>query len=162
MLVLLASFCVWTKSLVCKDAAVQGIPLLAVRTIEPSRPDLPLSTVPFIRTPDRPRIIRPDDVYFRPDLRCFVKLLFHLAFVQTPLSDRSASDSFQIQFKGRLLQLSRRRGKNRNSNVTVRTSVSLGPDASSTVKEIADSTSTFRTLAFHGLNARIVDMEIAC
>jgi hypothetical protein len=27
LVVLLASFCVWTKSLVCKDAVLQGIPL---------------------------------------------------------------------------------------------------------------------------------------
>jgi hypothetical protein len=66
---------------------------------------------------DRPSIIRPDNIYFRPDLHCFKKLLFQLASVRTsqqpvrtPLSDRSASDSFQVQFKGRLLQPSGRRG----------------------------------------------------
>jgi hypothetical protein len=74
---------------------------MGVRTIVPSRPDAHLSTVPSVRTmchtvrtPDRPSIIRPDDVYFRPDLHCFEKLLFQLAYVrtsqqpvQTPLSD---------------------------------------------------------------------------
>jgi hypothetical protein len=35
-------------------------------------------------------------------------------------------------------------------------------DARSTVKEIADSTSTIRTTAYHGPDARIADMEIAC
>jgi hypothetical protein len=55
--------------------------------------------------------------FFRPDLHCFEKLLFQLAFVwtsqqpvRTPLNDRSVSDSFQIQFKGRLFQLLGRRG----------------------------------------------------
>jgi hypothetical protein len=51
---------------------------------------------------------------------------------------------------------------NRNSNITVRTLVSLGLDAHSTVKEIADLTSTVRTTAYHGQDARIADMEIAC
>jgi hypothetical protein len=47
--------------------------LLAVRTTVPSRLDAHLSTVPFVqktchtvRTPDRPSIIRPDDMYFCP------------------------------------------------------------------------------------------------
>jgi len=44
----------------------------------------------------------------------------------------------------------------------VRTSVSLGPDARATNMEIADSTSTVRTLALHGPDTRITDMEIAC
>lgn len=42
------------------------------------------------------------------------------------------------------------------------TSVSLGPDMRSTVKEIADSTSIVWTTAYHGPDARIADMEIAC
>jgi hypothetical protein len=81
---------VWTKSVVCKDDVLQGIPLFkrvledsavkkfgslpAVRTIVPSRPNGHLSTVPSVRktchtvrTPDRPSIIRSDDVDFRPD-----------------------------------------------------------------------------------------------
>jgi hypothetical protein len=48
--------------------------LSAVRTIDPSRPDTHLTTVPFVRTtchtvrtPVRPSIIRPDYVHFRPD-----------------------------------------------------------------------------------------------
>jgi len=37
------------------------------------------------------------------------------------------------------------------------------PDACcSTVKEITDSTSTVQTTAYHGPDARIADMEIAC
>jgi len=137
LLVYLASFCVWTKSLVCKDAFT-GIPLFrvpsvdsalrvnqkifsslsAVQTTTPSRPDGHLSTIPSVRTtchtvwtPDRPSIICPDDVLSRPDLHCIEKLLCQLASVQTSqqpvwthLCDRSASESFQVQFKGRLLQ----------------------------------------------------------
>jgi len=67
--------------------------------------------------PDRPSIIYLDDVPSRPDLQCFEKLLFQLESVRTfqqpvrtPLSDRSTSDSFQVQFKGILLQPSGRRG----------------------------------------------------
>jgi hypothetical protein len=48
--------------------------LSAVRTTVPSRLDAHRSTVPSVRTtchtvrtPDRPSIIRPDDVYFGPD-----------------------------------------------------------------------------------------------
>jgi hypothetical protein len=40
--------------------------------------------------------------------------------------------------------------------------VSPGPDERSTIKEIADSTSTVRTTAYHGPDARIADMEIVC
>jgi hypothetical protein len=65
---ILALFCVWTKSLKCKDAVnmdstiqsdvrrfclqVRRISssLSAVRTIEPSRPEAHLSTVPYVRT----------------------------------------------------------------------------------------------------------------
>jgi hypothetical protein len=76
------------------------------------RPDAHLSIVSSVRTPDRPSIICPDDVPYRPDLHYFEKLLFQLASVRTsqqpvwtPLNDRSASNSFQVQFKVRLLQL---------------------------------------------------------
>jgi hypothetical protein len=67
--------------------------------------------------PDRPSIICPDDVLSHPDLHCFEKLLFQLESVRTfqqpvrtHLSDRSASDSFEVQFEGRFLQPSGRRG----------------------------------------------------
>jgi len=46
--------------------------------------------------------------------------------------------------------------------MTVRTSDSCGPDARASKKEIADSTSTVRTTAYYGSDARIADMEIAC
>jgi hypothetical protein len=65
---ILASFCVWTKSLVCKDAVNRdsifqslqvrrnSSSLSAVRTIEPSRPDAYYSCS-----------IGPDDVPYHPD-----------------------------------------------------------------------------------------------
>jgi len=76
-----------------------------------SRPDAHLSTVPSVRTtchtvrtPDRPSIIRPDDVHFRPDPPLCREVSIQLASVrttqqpvQTPLSTRPASDSFQVQ-----------------------------------------------------------------
>jgi hypothetical protein len=124
---------VWTKLFVCKDAFT-GIPLFRVPSEDyfqfllscpdyvSSRSDTHLSTVSSVRTtyptfrmPDRLSIILPDNVHFRPDLHCFEKLLFQLASVRTsqqpirtPLIDRSALDSFQVQFKGRLLQPSER------------------------------------------------------
>jgi hypothetical protein len=92
--------------------------------------------------------------------------------IRTPLSTRSVSDFFPSSKKGKIDQTygrcgipSRRaspKGKNRNSNITVQTSGSCGPDARSSKKEIADSTSTVRTTAYHDPDARIADMEIAC
>jgi hypothetical protein len=90
---ILASLCVWTKSLMCKDAVnmdstCQSIfrRLCIAKKIEDfrflvshpdevsSRPDAHLSTVPFVRTtcssrPDarQTSIIRSDDVSFSPD-----------------------------------------------------------------------------------------------
>jgi hypothetical protein len=83
---ILASFCVWTKSLTCKDAVnrdstIQSLyvrrnssSLSAVRTIEPSRPDAHLSTVPSVRatchpvrTLDRPASSVRTKCSFRPD-----------------------------------------------------------------------------------------------
>jgi hypothetical protein len=53
-------------------------------------------------------------------------------------------------------------GKNRNSNTPVRTSDSLGPDARSSKKEIADSTSTVRKTTYHGPDVRTSVTEIVC
>jgi hypothetical protein len=89
---ILASFCVWTKSLICKDTVnrdstiqsdvrrfclqVRRNPssLSAVRTIEPFRPDTPLFTVPSVqttchpvRTPDKPVSSVRTTCSFRPD-----------------------------------------------------------------------------------------------
>jgi hypothetical protein len=130
---ILASFCVWTKSLMCKDAVnrdstiqsdvkrfclqVRRISssLSAVRTIEPSRLDAHLSSVPSVRTmchpvrrPDKPSIIRPDDVSLRPDPPLCRESSIQLAsvrtfkqHVRTPLSTQTVSDSFQVPIKGR-------------------------------------------------------------
>jgi hypothetical protein len=76
----------WTKSLVCKDTFSQGFHYSEVLHMilhcfyksrfrfpvsrpddVSSRPDAHLSTVPAVRTPDRPSIIRSDDVDFRPN-----------------------------------------------------------------------------------------------
>jgi hypothetical protein len=46
--------------------------------------------------------------------------------------------------------------------MTVWTFDSFGSDARASKKEIADSTSTVRTTAYHGPDVRIADMEIAC
>jgi hypothetical protein len=75
--VLLASFCVWTKSLVCKDVVLSGIPLFRVMSEDSacksenlqfpvSRPDdraIPSGRLSVLCS------IRPDDVPFRPDAR---------------------------------------------------------------------------------------------
>jgi hypothetical protein len=75
MLVLLASFCVWTKSLVCKDAVLQGIPLFR-RISEDSVYKSENIRFPVSRSDDRaipsgrPSVycsIRPDDVPYHPD-----------------------------------------------------------------------------------------------
>jgi hypothetical protein len=126
---ILASFCVWTKSLMCKDAVnrdstCQSIfrRLCTVKKIEEFRfpvslpdnvlscPDAHLSTVPSVRTtchpvltPDRPASsVRTTYLSVRT-LYCIKKLLFQLAFVRMSISDRSASDSFQVQNMGRLI-----------------------------------------------------------
>jgi hypothetical protein len=78
---ILASFCVWIKSLKCKDAVnrdstIQSLQvrrnsssLSAIRTIEPSRPDAHLSTVLSVRTtchPVRTKCsFRPDPILYR-------------------------------------------------------------------------------------------------
>jgi len=143
VLVLLASFCVWTKSLVCKDAVLLGIPLFRALSEDFALLSRQKFSVPCqpsgrsyhpVRTPIYPlfhpsgRRVLPSGCQthqassvrttyiFRSDLYCIEKLLFQPVSVRTsqqpvrtPLSDRSDSDSFQVQFKGRLLQPSGRR-----------------------------------------------------
>jgi hypothetical protein len=102
----LASFCVWTKSLMCKDAVNRDSTcqiifrrLCTAKKIEDfsfpfshpedvsSHPDAHLSTVPSVRTtcssrPDarQTSIIRLDDISFPSGpLHCIEKLLFQLA-----------------------------------------------------------------------------------
>jgi hypothetical protein len=73
----LPSFCVWTKSLVCKDAVLQGIPLFRVMS-EDSVYKSENLRFPVSRPDDRaipsgcPSVhcsIRLDDVSYRPDAR---------------------------------------------------------------------------------------------
>jgi hypothetical protein len=61
-----------------------------------------------VRTPNRPSIIRSDDVHFRPDHPLCREGSVQLASVRTsqqpvrtPLCTRPASDSFQVPIKGR-------------------------------------------------------------
>jgi hypothetical protein len=99
----------WTKSLVCKDVVnrdsaihstlrrlctawkIEEIgSLSAVLTIVSSHPDAHMSPVPSVRTTchivqtlDRPSIIRPEDVHFRPDLPLCREVSIQLASVRT-------------------------------------------------------------------------------
>jgi hypothetical protein len=137
------------------------------------------TTCHTVQTPDRPSIIRSDDVHFRTDHPLCREGSVQLASVRTsqqpvrtPLCTRPAPDSFQVPIKGRSNQpsgicgipsgLASPQGKNRNSNTPVRTSDSLGPNARSSKKEITDSTSTVRTTTYHGPDTRTSVMEIAC
>jgi hypothetical protein len=65
--------------------------------------------IPFGCQSDQASSVRSTCI-FRPNLYCIEKLLFQPVSVrtsqqpvQTPLSDRSASDSFQVQNQGRLI-----------------------------------------------------------
>jgi hypothetical protein len=122
---ILASFCVWTKSLTCQSIfkrlctakKMEDFRLAVSRPDDVlSRPDAHLSTAPFVRTtchtvqtPDRPASsVRTTYLSVRT-LHCIEKLLLQLASVRTSqhpvrtsISDRSASDSFQVQNIGRL------------------------------------------------------------
>jgi hypothetical protein len=159
----------------------------------PSRPDAHLSTVPSIwttchtvRTPDRPSIIRPDDVYFCPD-----PSLYREASVPACIRpddsaarpDASAARPDALQYSIKHLILSKIIYRKTAATVwTTWISVWMGfslrqesqfkfnrsdvcqhgPDARSTDMEIVDSTSIVRTPAFHGPDSRTVNMEIAC
>jgi hypothetical protein len=129
--------------------------------------------------PDRTSIIRPDDVVFRPD-----PLLYREATVPSYICpDISAARPDAAQYSNKLQILSKFIYEKIDATVRKkwipvwtrsyirqesqlkyhRPDVSqLGPKARSIVKEIADSTSTVRTTAYHGPNARTTDMEIAC
>jgi hypothetical protein len=197
---ILASFCVWTKSLMCKDvvnrdSTCQSIfrRLWTAKKIEDfrfpvsrpddvlSRPDAHLSIAPFVRTtchtvrmPDRPASSVRTTYLFVRTLHCIEKLLFQLASVRTSqqpvrtsISDWSTLDSFQVQNMGRLIHclddvVSRPDELINKARIAIQISVSIGPDARLSVKEIANSTLTIRTSASHGPDALIADMEIAC
>jgi hypothetical protein len=135
----LASFCVWTKSFMCKDAVNRDSTgqsifrrLSTPKKIEDFRflvsrpdnvlscPDAHLSTVPFVRTtchpvrtPDRPALSVRKTYSFRPDPTLYREASVQLASVRTSqqpvrtsISDRPASDSFQVQNMGRLIHRS--------------------------------------------------------
>jgi hypothetical protein len=127
---ILASFCVWTKSLICKDAVTRDSTcqsifrrLCTAKKVEDfrfpisrpddvlSRPDVHLSialsvrtTCHPVRTPNRPASSDQTTYLSIRTPHCIEKHLFQLAFVQTSqqpirtsISDRSASNSFQVQ-----------------------------------------------------------------
>jgi hypothetical protein len=131
----------WTKSLVYKRCCKQEFhysewcqkilpasqknssSLSAVRTIEPSRPDAHLSTVPVVWT----------TCHTVRTLYCIEKLLYQLAYVRTTFSDRPASDSFQVQNKGRSIEPSGRCWSPVRTRVSIRQESQFkyhGPDIS--------------------------------
>jgi hypothetical protein len=136
--------------------------LSAVRTIEPSRPDAHLTTVPIVRTmyhtvrtPVRPSIIRPDDVHFRPDPLLSREVSIQLVSVQTsqqpvrtPLGTQPVSYSFQVSIKERSL--------NRPDDVVSR------PNALLLKARIAIQISPSGTTASHGSDVCIANMKIVC
>jgi hypothetical protein len=120
---ILASFCIWTKSLKCKDAVnmdstIQSLQvrrnsssLSAVRTIEPSRPDAYLSTIPSVqttchpvRTLDRPASSVRTKCSFRPDPILYREVSVPACIRRTsgrlPVFDQFLI-SFQVPRKGR-------------------------------------------------------------
>jgi hypothetical protein len=152
--------------------------LSAVWTIEPSRSEDHLSlfhtsgrrAIPSGLQTDQASSVRTTCLSVRT-LHCVKKVLssLHPSGRFSSTSRRlSVLDHFKISFqvprKGRSInrldnvvsRLNARLLQERivNSNITVRTSDSCGPDEHSTKKEIADSTSTVRTTAYHGPDAR--------
>jgi hypothetical protein len=132
---ILASFCVWTKSLKCKDAInrdstiqsdvrrfclqVRRISssLSAVWTIEPSHPDdhLSLFYPPGQRAiPSEPprqiSIIHPDAILYREGSIQLASVQMFQQHVRTPLSTLSVSDFFPSSKKGKINQPSGRCG----------------------------------------------------
>jgi hypothetical protein len=80
---ILASFCVWTKSLICKDAANRDSTIQSeVRRISkfhvsrpddvPSRPDAHMSTAPSVRTMCHP-VRTPDNPASSVQMTCFFR-----------------------------------------------------------------------------------------
>jgi len=152
----------------------------------PSCLDAHLSTIPSVRTtchtiltPERPSIIRPDNVYFRPD-----PSLYREAFVPACIyPDVSAARPDALQYTIKLPIHSKIIYGKIAANVwttwiSVRTRFSLrkesqfkfnrpnvcqhGPDARGSDMKIVDLTSTVRTPAYHDPDARTINMEIAC
>jgi hypothetical protein len=84
---------VWTKSLMCKEVVNMDSTFQSIFT---------KSLCP-VRTPDRQSSSVRTTYFSVRTLHCIEKLLFQLASVRTSISDRSTSDSFQVQNKGRLI-----------------------------------------------------------
>jgi hypothetical protein len=109
-----APFCVWTKSLICKDAANRDSTVHSeVRRISKfpvsrpddvsSRPDAHLSTAPsvrtmchLVRTPDTPASSVRTTCFFRPDTSLYQEASVPACFVRTfqqhvrmPMSSRT-------------------------------------------------------------------------
>jgi hypothetical protein len=126
---ILASFCVWTKSLKCKDAVNRDstIQSLQVRRIQvpcqsSGRPSVHCSIRPddvSSRSDTRQTsIIRPDEVFIlsgphtvsRSFLCQLASVRMFQQHVRTPPSTRSVSDFFPSSKKGKINQPSRRCG----------------------------------------------------
>jgi hypothetical protein len=148
---ILASFCVWTKSLICKDAANRdSIVQSEVRRISKfpvsrpddvsSRPDAHLSTAPSVRTmchpvrtPDNPASSVRTTCFFRPDnvllpSRHFTVSRSFCASLLRP--DISAARPDAYQFSNGSLILSKFQEREDQSTVrtmwyTVRTRISV-------------------------------------
>jgi hypothetical protein len=111
---ILASFCVWTKSFICKDAANRDSTIQSeVRRISKfpvsrpddvsSRPDAHLSTAPYIRTmchtvrtPDNPASSVRTTCFFNPDTSLYreasvpaYSVRTFQQHVRTPISSRT-------------------------------------------------------------------------
>jgi hypothetical protein len=111
---ILASFCVWTKSLICKDVANRNSTIQSeVRRISKfpvsrpddvsSRPDAHLSTAPsvrtmchLVRTPDSPASSVRTRCFFRPDTSLYREVSVPACsvrtfqqHVRTPISSRT-------------------------------------------------------------------------
>jgi hypothetical protein len=104
---ILASFCVWTKSLICKDAANMNSTVQSeVRRISKfpvSRPDAHLSTAPSVRTmchpvrtPDSPASSVRTTCFFCPDTSLYREVSVPSCsvwtfqqHVRTPISSRT-------------------------------------------------------------------------
>jgi hypothetical protein len=123
--------------------------------------------------PDRPSIIRSDNIDFHPDPSLHREASVPACIrpdISAARPDASQySTKLQILSKfimGRLMQPSERRGfpskRASHSNSTIRTPVCHRPDACAPDMKIAYSTSTVRTPAYHVLDGRTTDMEIGC
>jgi len=195
---ILASFCVWTKSLVCNDAP-QGFyypemlqsqkifsSLSVVGTIEPSRPDDHLSlfhpcgrlAIPSGLQTDQVSSVRKTCLSVRT-LHCVEKVL-SILHPSGRISGRSGRlsvlDQFQISFqvprKGRSINLPDDVVSHPDTRLhKARIAIQISPSGRLTAvvrtrvhqrRKFVDSTSTVRTTVYHGSDAHITDMEIAC